>query len=97
MLMPHQYKILSMISEEKTLIRYGNFGARIWPEAQKNGPKRKPTSAQGLGMRASFEIRRLRQSGMLIWCGAEVNRGPGEYFNLTPAGRKALEEARNGK
>lgn len=96
-LVPHQYKILSMIGQEKTLIRYGNFGSRIWPDAPINGPRRKPTSLQGLGMRASFEIRRLKQAGMLMWCGGEENRGTGDYFKLTPAGRQALEDARNDK
>ena len=94
MLAPHQIKILSLFEPgKKRLIRYGQVGAEIW-QSQKHG---KELSRQGLGMKMSAEIRKLKESGFLEFCGGEENRGPGDYFKLTIQGVEFLSSAKESK
>jgi hypothetical protein len=92
-LAPHKIRILRLLSDgESHLIRPSGFGRRVWECPHQYGYR--SISAQGLGMKASCELRKLREEGFVKTVGHEDIY---DYYRITEKGKLALKEALEGE
>jgi len=90
-LAPHQIRILELLGTEKKCVAYGDFGESVWPDPL-NKKMRTGMHRQGLGMKASVEISKLRTLGYIRWLGSCQEYH--DYFKVTAAGLEALQEVK---
>lgn len=91
-LAPYQIRILELLGTEARCVAYGDFGAEVWPDP--HGHKmRTGMSKQGLGMRVSVALKKLRKQGYVAWL-KDCREGRGDVYSVTAAGLEALQEAK---